>query len=219
MDFWLDAINTSKWNFPTLLRICDIAQRNKKMCFIRSSIEYHPHLLLLNSMISLQYYFSGLIIYGSYPHKLFFIKGNINRWLKNYTKIDLTYKQQRPERTCDTADIGPMKEQSLVTFTQASFRFRAGILNWNENSCVCKWIAIDSFLSEIVWNISVQKRCWLSRSFEWSHNEIAPRRTCSKARVCGKIIFQRKKTVQDSRHFLKPDTSMTTDIVPKMIDE
>lgn len=134
MDFWLDAINTSKWNFPTLLRICDIAQRNKKMCFIRSSIEYHPYLLVLNSMISLQYYFSGLIIYGSSPHKLFFIKGNINKWLKNYTKIDLTCKQQRAERTGDTADIGPMKEQSLVTFTQASFQlsFRNSKLKWKQ---------------------------------------------------------------------------------------
>ena len=92
------------------------------MCFIRSSIEYHPYLLLLNAIISMQYYSSGLIIYGSSPHKLFFIKGNINKWLKNYPKIDLTYKQQRPERTWDTADIGPMKEQSLVTFTQVSFQ-------------------------------------------------------------------------------------------------
>lgn len=89
---------------------------------MRSSIEYHPHLLLLNSILSLQYYSSGLIIYGSYPHKLFFIKGNINKWLKNYTKIDLTCKQQRAERTWDTADIGPMKEESLVTFTHASFQ-------------------------------------------------------------------------------------------------
>ena len=89
---------------------------------MRSSIEYHPHLLLLNSIFSLQYYSSGLIIYGSYLHKLFFIKGNINKWLKNYTKIDLTCKQQRAERTWDTADIGPMKEESLVTFTHASFQ-------------------------------------------------------------------------------------------------
>lgn len=187
------------------------------MCFMRSSIEYHPHLLLLNSIFSLQYYSSGLNIYGSYPHKLFFIKGNINKWLKNYTKIDLTCKQQRAERTWDTADIGPMKEESHLLMLL--FSFRSEVLNWNENSCVCKWIAIDSFLSEIVWNISVQKRCRLSRSFEWSNNEIAARRTCSEVRVCGKIFFQRKKTVQDSRHFYKPDTGMTTDIVPKMIDE
>jgi len=59
-------------------------------------IEYHPRLLLLNSIISLQYYSSGLIIYGRYLQmKLLFMKGNINKWLKNYTKIDLIYKQQR----------------------------------------------------------------------------------------------------------------------------
>lgn len=94
---------------------------------MRSSIEYHPHLLLLNSILSLQYYSSGLIIYGSYPHKLFFIKGNINKWLKNYTKIDLTCKQQRAERTWDTADIGPMKEESHLLMLL--FSFRSEVLN------------------------------------------------------------------------------------------